>query len=72
MKMEINTGIPLNELPPLSVELKFAQVSSFYVPSKVISLLFYVFNINCCLHKIKINLSLFFDSFSERVFTLSK
>lgn len=37
MKMEINMGIPLNELPPLSVELKLSPISSFYVPSKVIS-----------------------------------
>ncbi|XP_014737501.1 PREDICTED: RNA-binding protein 44 [Sturnus vulgaris] len=34
MRMEINMGIPLNELPPLSVELKFPPVSSFYIPSK--------------------------------------
>ncbi|XP_015490797.1 RNA-binding protein 44 [Parus major] len=34
MRMEINMGIPLNELPPLSVELKFSPISSFYVPSK--------------------------------------
>ncbi|KFO54107.1 hypothetical protein N302_14193, partial [Corvus brachyrhynchos] len=27
-------GIPLNELPPLSVELKFPPVSSLYAPSK--------------------------------------
>ncbi|XP_023802190.1 RNA-binding protein 44 isoform X1 [Cyanistes caeruleus] len=34
MRTEINMGIPLNELPPLSVELKFSPISSFYVPSK--------------------------------------
>ncbi|XP_048165384.1 RNA-binding protein 44-like [Corvus hawaiiensis] len=34
MRMEINMGIPLNELPPLSVELKFPPVSSLYAPSK--------------------------------------
>lgn len=37
MRMEINMGIPLNELPPLSVELKFSPISSLYAPSKVIS-----------------------------------
>ncbi|XP_066045407.1 RNA-binding protein 44-like [Chamaea fasciata] len=34
MKMEISMGIPLNELPPLSVELKLSPISSFYTPSK--------------------------------------
>ncbi|XP_062362624.1 RNA-binding protein 44 [Cinclus cinclus] len=34
MRMEISMGIPLNELPPLSVELKFSPISSFYIPSK--------------------------------------
>ncbi|XP_058696510.1 RNA-binding protein 44 [Poecile atricapillus] len=34
MRTELNMGIPLNELPPLSVELKFSSISSFYVPSK--------------------------------------
>uniref|UniRef100_A0A803VWJ6 RNA binding motif protein 44 n=1 Tax=Ficedula albicollis TaxID=59894 RepID=A0A803VWJ6_FICAL len=34
MRTEINMGIPLNELPPLSVELKFSPISSFYMPSK--------------------------------------
>ncbi|KAM7049502.1 uncharacterized protein M8220_004934 [Acridotheres tristis] len=34
MRMEINMGIPLKELPPLSVELKFPPISSFYIPSK--------------------------------------
>ncbi|XP_068877554.1 RNA-binding protein 44-like [Aphelocoma coerulescens] len=34
MRMEINMGIPLNELPPLSVELKFPPISSLYTPSK--------------------------------------
>ncbi|XP_050843496.1 RNA-binding protein 44 [Serinus canaria] len=34
MRREINMGIPLNELPPLSVELKFSPLSSFYIPSK--------------------------------------
>lgn len=37
MSRKISMGIPLNELPPLSVELKFSPLSSFYVPSKVIS-----------------------------------
>lgn len=37
MRKEINTGTPLNELPPLSVELKFSPLSSFYIPSKVTS-----------------------------------
>uniref|UniRef100_A0A674H6T1 RNA binding motif protein 44 n=1 Tax=Taeniopygia guttata TaxID=59729 RepID=A0A674H6T1_TAEGU len=34
MRRKISMGIPLNELPPLSVELKFSPLSSFYVPSK--------------------------------------
>ncbi|XP_068052702.1 RNA-binding protein 44 [Anomalospiza imberbis] len=34
MRRKINMGIPLNELPPLSVELKFSPLSSFYIPSK--------------------------------------
>ncbi|XP_053803532.1 RNA-binding protein 44-like [Vidua chalybeata] len=34
MKRKINMGIPLNELPPLSVELKFSPLSSLYIPSK--------------------------------------
>ncbi|KAM4775797.1 RNA-binding protein 44-like [Cyanocitta cristata] len=34
MRVEINMGIPLNELPPLSVELKFPPISSLYAPSK--------------------------------------
>ncbi|XP_066179375.1 RNA-binding protein 44-like [Sylvia atricapilla] len=34
MKMEISMGTSLNELPPLSVELKLSPISSFYVPSK--------------------------------------
>ncbi|XP_063255929.1 RNA-binding protein 44 [Prinia subflava] len=34
MRMKINTGTPLSELPPLSVELKLSPISSFYVPSK--------------------------------------
>ncbi|XP_077037146.1 RNA-binding protein 44 [Agelaius phoeniceus] len=34
MRKEINMGTPLNELPPLSVELKFPPLSSFYIPSK--------------------------------------
>ncbi|KAL2302606.1 hypothetical protein Nmel_010035 [Mimus melanotis] len=36
MRKEINMGVPLNELPPLSVELKFSPVSSFYIPSKFV------------------------------------
>ncbi|KAF2987314.1 hypothetical protein EK904_002351 [Melospiza melodia maxima] len=34
MRKEINVGTPLNELPPLSVELKFPPLSSFYTASK--------------------------------------
>ncbi|XP_039584614.1 RNA-binding protein 44 isoform X4 [Passer montanus] len=34
IRREISMGIPLNELPPLSVELKFSPLSSFYIPSK--------------------------------------
>ncbi|XP_030919356.1 RNA-binding protein 44 [Geospiza fortis] len=34
MRKEINMGTPLNELPPLSVELRFPPLSSFYIPSK--------------------------------------
>ncbi|XP_074404125.1 RNA-binding protein 44 [Zonotrichia albicollis] len=34
MRKEINMGTPLNELPPLSVELKFPPLSSFYIASK--------------------------------------
>ncbi|XP_032549302.1 RNA-binding protein 44 isoform X4 [Chiroxiphia lanceolata] len=34
MRMEINMGIPLNALPPLSVEVKLPPISSFYVPGK--------------------------------------
>ncbi|XP_027533835.1 RNA-binding protein 44 isoform X4 [Neopelma chrysocephalum] len=34
MRMEINMGIPLNSLPPLSVEVKLPPISSFYVPGK--------------------------------------
>ncbi|XP_058665311.1 RNA-binding protein 44 [Ammospiza caudacuta] len=34
MRKEINTGTPLNELPPLSVELKFPPLSSFYIAAK--------------------------------------
>ncbi|XP_027746119.1 RNA-binding protein 44 [Empidonax traillii] len=34
MRMEINTGVPLNALPPLSVEVKLPPISSFYVPGK--------------------------------------
>ncbi|XP_041267623.1 RNA-binding protein 44 [Onychostruthus taczanowskii] len=34
IRKEINMGMPLNELPPLSVELKFSPLSSLYIPSK--------------------------------------
>ncbi|XP_054133722.1 RNA-binding protein 44 [Melozone crissalis] len=34
LRKEINMGTPLNELPPLSVELKFPPLSSFYIASK--------------------------------------
>ncbi|XP_017684062.1 PREDICTED: RNA-binding protein 44 isoform X2 [Lepidothrix coronata] len=34
MRMEINMGIPLNALPPLSVEVKLPPISSFYVPGE--------------------------------------
>lgn len=37
MRMKIKMGIPLNALPPLSVEMKLSPISSPYVPSKVIS-----------------------------------
>ena len=36
MRMKIKTGIPLNALPPLSVEIKLFPISSSYVPCKVI------------------------------------
>lgn len=67
MRMKINMGIPLKELPPLSVELKFSLISSFYMPSKVIASLFYVFNTNSFLIEIITDKSFsffFFDSFS--------
>uniref|UniRef100_A0A8C3JFG7 TTC3/DZIP3/RBM44-like helical domain-containing protein n=1 Tax=Calidris pygmaea TaxID=425635 RepID=A0A8C3JFG7_9CHAR len=32
MRMKIKTGVPLNALPPLSVEMKLFQISSSYVP----------------------------------------
>ncbi|OPJ80244.1 RNA-binding protein 44 [Patagioenas fasciata monilis] len=34
MRMKIKMGIPLNALPPLSVEMKLFPISSPYVPSK--------------------------------------
>nr|XP_021142253.1 RNA-binding protein 44 isoform X1 [Columba livia]XP_021142254.1 RNA-binding protein 44 isoform X1 [Columba livia]XP_021142255.1 RNA-binding protein 44 isoform X1 [Columba livia]XP_021142256.1 RNA-binding protein 44 isoform X1 [Columba livia]XP_021142258.1 RNA-binding protein 44 isoform X1 [Columba livia]XP_021142259.1 RNA-binding protein 44 isoform X1 [Columba livia]XP_021142260.1 RNA-binding protein 44 isoform X1 [Columba livia]XP_021142261.1 RNA-binding protein 44 isoform X1 [Columba li len=34
MRMKIKMGIPLNALPPLSVEMKLSPISSPYVPSK--------------------------------------
>lgn len=37
MRMKIKMGIPLNVLPPLSVEMKLFPISSSYVPCKVIS-----------------------------------
>lgn len=37
MKMKIKMGAPLSALSPLSVEIKFFQIYSSYVPSKVIS-----------------------------------
>ncbi|XP_074767091.1 RNA-binding protein 44 [Athene noctua] len=35
MRMKIKMGVPLNALPPLSVEMKVFQVSSSYVPCKL-------------------------------------
>lgn len=35
MKMKIKMGIPLNALPPLSVEMKLFPISSSYVPCKL-------------------------------------
>ncbi|XP_075287181.1 RNA-binding protein 44 [Opisthocomus hoazin] len=35
MRMKIKTGIPLNALPPLSVEIKLFPISSSYVPCKL-------------------------------------
>lgn len=37
MRMKIKMGVPLNALPPLSVEVKLFPISSSYVPCKVIS-----------------------------------
>ncbi|XP_014807195.1 PREDICTED: RNA-binding protein 44 [Calidris pugnax] len=35
MRMKIKMGVPLNALPPLSVEMKLFQISSSYVPCKL-------------------------------------
>ncbi|XP_067995301.1 RNA-binding protein 44-like [Melanerpes formicivorus] len=35
MRMHINRGVPLNALPPLSVEIKLLQISSSYVPCEL-------------------------------------
>ncbi|XP_009707722.1 PREDICTED: RNA-binding protein 44, partial [Cariama cristata] len=35
MKMKIKMGVPLNALPPLSVEMKLFPISSSYVPCKL-------------------------------------
>lgn len=40
MKVKIKMGIPLNALPPLSVEINLFPISSSYVPCKV---MFYCF-----------------------------